>query len=133
MSCRHHADNLVCQLNLQRKEAAIMLREPLLTPQLFNQTQPYSSYRDNFYLPIQAKIIITVSYFYSIVLSYALMLVVMSFNGGLFLATCFGLAFGYFIFGYMKKRSKELVKMHAGSEKIYNPEGDKCCADVDFE
>ena len=90
-------------------------------------------YRDNFYLPIQAKAVITFSYFLSTLLSYALMLVVMSFNGGLFLATCFGLSFGYFIFGYMKKRGAKIVKEAAGAEKIYNPEGDKCWAEVDFE
>jgi hypothetical protein len=84
-----------------------MLKEPLLPQQLLRSNQQTCSkpYSDNFYLPIQAKIVITVSYFLSITLSYALMLVVMSFNGGLFFATCFGLAFGYFIFGYMKKRS----------------------------
>jgi hypothetical protein len=61
------------------------------------------------------------------------MLVVMSFNGGLFLATCFGLAFGYFLFGYLKKRSIHQVKAASGGEKMYNPEGDKCCAEIDFE
>ena len=32
------------------------------------------------------------------------MLVVMSFNGNLFIACVLGLSFGYFIFGYMKKK-----------------------------
>jgi len=82
---------------------------------------------------MQAKGIMTFTYFLSLTLSYALMLVVMSFNVGLFIATCMGLAFGYFIFGYMKKRNIQIVKEAAGGEKIYNPEGDKCCADVDFD
>ena len=84
-------------------------------------------------MPMANKIHITVTYFLSITLSYALMLVVMTFNGGLFLATCFGLATGYFIFGYLKKRGLLQVKEATGGEKIYNPEGDKCCADIDFE
>ena len=69
----------------------------------------------------------------SALLSYALMLVVMTFNGNLFIATVLGLAFGYFVFGYLKKKNAAKDKKAAGEEKIYNPEGDKCCADVDFD
>ena len=82
---------------------------------------------------MQAKLVITFTYFLSILLSYLLMLVVMSFNGGLFLATCFGLAFGFFLFGYMKKKNARLVRAAVGAEKVYSPEGDKCCAEVDYE
>ena len=84
-------------------------------------------------LPLTSELILVCSYFLSTLLSYALMLVVMSFNGGLFLATVFGLAFGYFIFGYLKKRNIAQSKATVGHERIYNPEGDKCCADVDFD
>jgi hypothetical protein len=56
-------------------------------------------------LPIVAKLIIVGSYFLSTLFSYALMLVVMSFNVGLFFASVFGLSFGYFIFGYLKKKN----------------------------
>jgi Ctr copper transporter family len=80
-----------------------------------------------------ARLVITISYFLSTTLSYALMLVVMTFNGGLFIATCLGLSFGYFLFGYLKKKSMHEVKEAVGGEKMYNPEGDKCCADVDFD
>ena len=79
------------------------------------------------------RAIITMSYFFSTLLSYSLMLVVMSFNGYLFLASVFGLGFGYFVFGYMKKKNHLRTKAVAGQERIYNPEGDKCCADVDFD
>ncbi len=66
---------------------------------------------------------------FSTVLSYALMLVVMTFNGGLFLASVAGLTIGYLVFGYFRKTgAKEL-----GGEGIYSPDGDKCCADVEFE
>ena len=82
---------------------------------------------------MQAKLVITFTYFLSILLSYLLMLVVMSFNGGLFLATCFGLSFGFFLFGYMKKKSAHKVRAAVGADKIYSPEGDKCCNEVNFE
>ena len=82
---------------------------------------------------MQAKLVITFTYFLSILLSYLLMLVVMSFNGGLFLATCFGLAFGFFLFGYMKKKNAHMVRAAVGADKVYSPEGDKCCAEVEFE
>jgi len=82
---------------------------------------------------MQAKLVITFTYFLSILLSYLLMLVVMSFNGGLFLATCFGLSFGFFLFGYMKKKNAHEVRAAVGADKIYSPEGDKCCNEVNFE
>ena len=57
-------------------------------------------------------------YFMSLFLSYCLMLVVMTFNLGLFIATVLGLSTGYFVFGFIRKR---------GFTKIYSPETDKCC------
>jgi Ctr copper transporter family len=84
-------------------------------------------------LSMKTKVIITFTYFLSTLLSYSVMLVVMSFNGGLFLATVFGLSFGFFIFGYLKKKGHAASKAALGDDKIYNPEGDKCCADVDFD
>jgi hypothetical protein len=50
------------------------------------------------------------------------MLVVMTYNGGIFIVTVLGLTTGYFIFGFIRKTRHQ---------KIYNPEGDKCCAEVD--
>ncbi len=79
-------------------------------------------------IPMTDKLVITVSYFYSILLSYALMLVVMTFNMGLFCAAVGGLTIGYLIFGYYRKIGK-----HSGGEQIYNPEGDKCCADNEYD
>lgn len=82
---------------------------------------------------LKSKVILTLSYGLSTLLSYLLMLVVMTFNGGLFLATIFGLSFGYFVFGFLKKRHHLTSKQAAGTERLYNPEGDKCCADIDYE
>lgn len=61
-------------------------------------------------------------YFISLFLSFFLMLIVMTFNFGLFLAAVFGLTFGYFVFGFIRKR---------GFTKIYSPETDKCCTQID--
>ena len=55
----------------------------------------------------------------SIFLSYMLMLIVMTFNGGIFVTTMLGLTVGYLIFGFMKI---------GNYNHIYNPEADKCCA-----
>ncbi len=80
--------------------------------------------KDNSVYTLSCKIrfFISITYFVSIFLSYMLMLAVMTFNGGIFLVTDFGLTLGYFIFGFIRKRKYT---------KIYNPEGDKCCAEVD--
>ena len=80
--------------------------------------------KDNSIYTLSCKIrfIISITYFLSLFLSYMLMLIVMSFNGGLFIATVLGLTVGYFIFGFIRKKSYS---------RIYNPEGDKCCTEVD--
>lgn len=58
-------------------------------------------------LPIKDKLLITFTYLVSTVVSYMLMLVVMSFNGGLFLATIFGLTIGNAIFSNLKKKDNQ--------------------------
>ena len=50
------------------------------------------------------------------------MMVCMTFNLGLFLATVLGLTIGYFIFGFVRRK---------GHTKTYFPETDKCCASID--
>ena len=70
----------------------------------------------------QIRLVISLIYLLSIFLSYMLMLIVMTYNAGLFIAVVLGLTAGYAIFGFMRKKSHT---------RIYNPEGDKCCAEVD--
>ena len=79
-----------------------------------NQSERDETYRLSFI--IRAKIMGV--YFTSLFLSYTLMLIVMTFNAGLFVATVVGLTSGYFVFGFTRKR---------GYTKIYCPETDKCC------
>ena len=50
------------------------------------------------------------------------MLIVMTFNAGLFAAAVIGLTMGYFVFGFTRKR---------GYTKIYFPEADKCCTQTE--
>ena len=45
---------------------------------------------------------LTINYFISVVIAYALMLCVMSYNGGVFVATILGLTTGHFVFSYLK-------------------------------
>ena len=66
------------------------------------------------------KTIVTLTYLMSVTIGYAIMLLVMSFNAGIFIATILGLTFGYFIFGYMKKK---LMIAKVMASNIYNPEG----------
>ena len=54
-------------------------------------------------------------------LSYHLMLIVMTFNAGLFIATVLGLTAGFVSFLSVKEEEG----------KIYNPMADKCCSDLD--
>ena len=75
-------------------------------------------YGDSF----KGKIVIMGLYFLSLFLSYILMLIVMTFNAGLFAAAVIGLTMGYFVFGFTRKR---------GYTKIYFPEADKCCTQTE--
>ena len=61
-------------------------------------------------------------YFTSLILSYFLMLVVMTFNAGLFFAAVLGLTSGYFVFGFINRK---------GFTKVYYPESDKCCTSIE--
>lgn len=44
------------------------------------------------------------------ILSYALMLIVMTYNAYLIVAVVLGAAFGYFLFGWMRQKSVDLTE-----------------------
>ncbi len=52
------------------------------------------------------RLLITLNYLITVVLSYLIMLMVMNYNAGVFLCAVFGLTFGFFVFGLMKLRLK---------------------------
>lgn len=82
----------------------------------------HSESKNLYALSCKIRFLIALTYLVCIFFSYILMLIVMTFNGGLFIATVLGLTTGYFIFGFIRKKSYT---------RIYNPEGDKCCTEID--
>mmetsp|Transcript_41852 Transcript_41852/g.64035 ORF Transcript_41852/g.64035 Transcript_41852/m.64035 type:complete len:88 (-) Transcript_41852:49-312(-) len=70
---------------------------------------------------LSTRLLIMVIYFVIMFLSYYVMLIVMTFNAGLFVATVLGLTVGYSVFLMAPK----------ADGKIYNPQVDKCCTDMD--
>ena len=62
---------------------------------------------------LQTKFIVTAIYFMNILCSYMLMLIVMTFNGGLFLASIGGLTLGYLVFGFLKIKDDEKLKVNS--------------------
>ena len=62
-------------------------------------------------MPIMMRLTLIFLYMLNTFFSYMLMLIVMTFNAGLFCATIVGLTIGYAIFGYLKKKSEAAKKV----------------------
>lgn len=65
---------------------------------------------------MKERLIITLTYLVSAALSYSFMLIIMTYNAGIFIAAILGLTTGHFIFGYLKKVNFP-----------QKPEEGKCC------
>ena len=62
-------------------------------------------------MPIMMRLTLIFLYMLNTFFSYMLMLIVMTFNAGLFCATIVGLTIGYAIFGNLKKKSEAAKKV----------------------
>ena len=68
--------------------------------------------KDNSVYTLSCKIrfLISITYLFSIFFSYMLMLIVMTYNAGLFIVTVLGLTTGYFIFGFIRNVLPVIVR-----------------------
>ena len=56
------------------------------------------------------RLLITLTYMLNVAFGYLLMLIVMSYNAGIFISTIIGLTTGYLIFGYLKKKRSVMLQ-----------------------
>ena len=72
---------------------------------------------DRMTIPWKKKIILSVIYFFSAILSYLLLLMVFSLDFGVYLVIVLGYTTGFAIFGFKRRKSYFF---------LYNPKADKC-------
>lgn len=61
-------------------------------------------------MPVLMHVIQSILYTIQVGVTYILMLAVMSYNGGIFLAVCIGAGFGYLLFGWVSVYIGERTK-----------------------
>ena len=74
---------------------------------------------------IPRRVVITALYFVSITVAYFLMLIAMTFNGGLFIALVLGLVVGYAAFGFRTPAAKGYENVKINTDEA--GKGETCC------
>ena len=83
-------------------EGLAFWRYHLITTTKINEKKKFGVQKYTMVLPMPVIVQVVGTYFFNILLSYALMLVVMSFNVGVLISGIVGLGVGHLIFGLMK-------------------------------
>ncbi|CAI5474634.1 unnamed protein product [Closterium sp. Yama58-4] len=80
--------------------------------------------------PLLDRLAVTGIYALNLIFSYAIMLIVMSFNIGLFIAVVLGLTIGFFVFGAKRRKnsSERPLVEEAQEENCCAGTSDACCA-----
>ncbi|CAF3389427.1 unnamed protein product [Rotaria sp. Silwood1] len=76
------------------------------------------SYREHSSLLLH-QIYLALIYGVQIVLAYWMMLLVMTYESGIFISLILGLVIGYFIFGYIQAKNRPLNKIISGNNSTY--------------
>ena len=71
------------------------------------------------------RLVITALYFVSITVAYFLMLIAMTFNGGLFIALVLGLVVGYAAFGFRTPAARGYENVKINPDEV--GKGEQCC------
>ena len=79
--------------------------------------------------PFVLRIKLTLIYFVMQVLGAFVMLLVMTFNAGIFLTVAVGLTFGYMITPKPETTEHHMMQDLVQVSGIYKPEFEKCCTD----
>eukprot|EP00349_Pseudokeronopsis_sp_Brazil_P002097 CAMPEP_0202960304 /NCGR_PEP_ID=MMETSP1396-20130829/4451_1 /ASSEMBLY_ACC=CAM_ASM_000872 /TAXON_ID= /ORGANISM="Pseudokeronopsis sp., Strain Brazil" /LENGTH=144 /DNA_ID=CAMNT_0049679435 /DNA_START=166 /DNA_END=600 /DNA_ORIENTATION=- len=98
-------------------EGFSFLRYFTITQSKITEKRKYGIAISRFNIPGKAIPIVVLLYMANVTLAYSLMLVVMTFNLGMLIAACCGLATGYFVFGIFRENQKEYYELHFEEEQ----------------